>query len=362
MQESRVVVLGGGYAGATVARGVARQRGASVTLIDRESTFHERVRGHHMAVGRPVPERPFARLPRVRFVQAAVAGIDLDARAVRLDDGRSEAYDRLVVALGSGEPTHDLGSAVAGIATRADVLDLRDRLERLPSGAHVVVIGGGLTGIECVTEIAAAHPGLRTSIVHEGELLPAFTTGARRHVREALDRLRVTHVPARADGVRDGVVTTTAGPVHADLVVWAAGFGVSPIPADAGLDVDADGRVIVDPMLRSVSHPEVIAVGDVARATRDDGVPARMSCQTATQLALATAANLRRSLRGTPMRPVGFHYYGQNVSLGPGDAVSQWSDDRDRPRRWATVGRAAAAVKRLATAGAAFVAYGWTRS
>jgi NADH dehydrogenase len=86
--------------------------------------------------------------------------------------------------------------------------------------------------------------------------------------------------------------------------VWAAGFAVHPIAAASGLDVEDDGRITVDPMMRSVSHPEVYAVGDSAYTIGENGQPLPMSCASAgftrMQATAAIVGDLTWSLRGRP--------------------------------------------------------------
>src|SRR5690606_32950005 len=105
------------------------------------------------------------------------------------------SYDTLVHALGSAPA--DPG--VPGVAEHADelasrpgALRLRERLAGLGAGGRVVVVGGGLTGIEAVTEIAEARPDLDVALAARGGFGDWLSDAGRRHLRRALVRLGVT--------------------------------------------------------------------------------------------------------------------------------------------------------------------------
>src|SRR5262249_34155967 len=150
----------------------------------------------------------------------------------------------------------------------------------LPAGASVLIAGGGLTGIEAATEIAEARTDLVVALAVRSELGDWLGEKARTHLRKTFTRLGITvHEHTDITPVEsDGVVTATGARIAADTTVWTAGFAVHPIAAATTLAVAADGRIEVDGTMRSVSHPDVYAVGDAALAEGAGGRPLRMSC------------------------------------------------------------------------------------
>ncbi len=92
-------------------------------------------------------------------------------------------------------------------------------------------------------------------------------------------------------------------------------------------------EVIVDPFLRSISHPEIYAIGDAAHPREDPGVPVRMSAFTATILGAHGADSLSAVLRGKTPRPLSFAYLGQGIALGRHNAIgfNNYPDDMPRP-------------------------------
>ena len=102
---------------------------------------------------------------------------------------------------------------------------------------------------------------------------------------------------------------------------------------EAGLSVNECNQVIVDPFLRSISHPEIYAIGDAASPREDPGVRVRMSAVTATILGAHGADCLSAVLRGKAPKPLSFAYLGQGIALGRHNAIgfNNYPDDTPRP-------------------------------
>ncbi|MGR4878103.1 FAD-dependent oxidoreductase [Streptomyces sp. LARHCF249] len=153
----------------------------------------------------------------------------------------------------------------------------RVALAALPAGSTVTVIGGGATGIETAAEVAEARPDLRVRIVGSS-VAGSFSHRAYQRVRSGLVRLKVDIVDDGATGVADGVVHLRSGAeLASDLTLWAVVAGVPDLAARSGLQVDSQGRALVDEYLRSVDDERIFVVGDCA------AVPgARFACALAT--------------------------------------------------------------------------------
>ncbi|WP_367136291.1 NAD(P)/FAD-dependent oxidoreductase [Saccharothrix sp. HUAS TT1] len=354
-----VVVIGAGYAGLVAAKVAARSTGAGVTLVNARDRFVERVRLHQLAAGQPLRDLPLADLVRgagVELVVDRVTDIDLRAREVRLTGG-ALAYDRLVYALGS----HADLDAVPGAAEHAHAVSTQEDAEKLARALRharaVVVMGGGLTGIEAAAELAESRPDLDVRLVTAGGFGADLSAKGRAHLHRVFDRLGVgVRDHAEVTEVRaDGLVLAGGEHVAADAVVWTAGFRVPDLAARAGLAVDDRGRVLVDHTLTSVSHPEVLAVGDAAAITRPDGLELRMACATGLPTAQRAARGLAKRLAGGEPGPIGFRYRVRCISLGRRDGLIQFVDADDRPRERVLTGRAAARVKELVVRGTVLI-------
>ncbi|WP_256103615.1 NAD(P)/FAD-dependent oxidoreductase [Streptomyces sp. ODS05-4] len=368
--QHRIVVLGAGYAGAVAAGRLARRlhRGdVALTLVNAEPDFVERVRLHQLAAGQDLAARPLAEVfagTGVAVKVAKVTGVDVEGRRVALAavDGREGteeelAYDTLVYALGSGwddggvpgvaEHAHD-------VSGRAGALRLRDRLAALAAGRPVVVVGGGLTGVEAATEIAEARPDLDVALVARRGLGDWLSGKGRAHLRKAVDRLGITvHEHTAVGAVAADAVTTADGrTIPADATVWTTGFAVHPLARATALEVADRGRIVVDPTMRSVSHPQVYAVGDAATAIGPGGKPLRMSCASGVPMAWQAADAIAARLAGTEVPSISIRYAQQCVSLGREDGLIQFVTADDRAVDRALTGRLAARYKELICKGA----------
>ncbi|MFJ3091571.1 NAD(P)/FAD-dependent oxidoreductase [Streptomyces sp. NPDC086838] len=361
----RVVILGAGYAGMAAAIQLAartrKQRDTvQVTVVNAQERFTERMRLHMTATGRTLAAMSVPEMLEgtgARFVQGWVTAVDAAARTVRVDDDRVVPYDTLVYALGGVSDTSGVPGADDYAYTLSGVEDaelLAGRLETLSGGngsGTVVVVGNGLTGIESAAEIAERYPHLDVVLLGGEEPGATMNGRAAAHVRAALDRLGVR--------VRSGVevVKVLAGSVElaggesiaADAVLWTGGTRVAPLAAAAGFEVDGRGRIVTDRALRSVSHPEVYAVGDAAAISQGYGVM-HGTCQGGMPTGVHAALSIVRVLGGKAPKPFRFGYYHTPVSLGRGDAVVQFTRPDDSPRRICLVGKAAVRYKETVTA------------
>ncbi|WP_330331776.1 FAD-dependent oxidoreductase [Streptomyces sp. NBC_00536] len=358
-----VLVLGAGYAGLSTAIQLAartRKRGnLRVTLVNPYDTFTERLRLHMTATGQETAEMNIPELldgTGAAFVRGWVTAVDADAKTVRIDDDRVLRYDTLVYGLGSIADT----VTVPGVDDHAytfnspqDAALLADRLTRLTrlDGGTVVVGGSGLTGIEAAAEIAERHPELQVVLLGRQEPGAGMHPKAKAHLDAALARLGV-RVLAGVEVVKvlpDSVELADGTGIPADAVLWTSGTRVSPLATAAGLTVDERGRVVTDSALRSVSHPEVYAVGDAAAIRQGYGVM-HGTCQGGMPTGVHAALSILRVLAGKEPKPFRFGYYHTPVSLGRGDAVVQFTRPDDSPRRIVLTGKRAAKYKETVSA------------
>jgi NADPH-dependent 2,4-dienoyl-CoA reductase/sulfur reductase-like enzyme/rhodanese-related sulfurtransferase len=190
-------------------------------------------------------------------------------------------YDKLVLATGACPVRPPLpGADLSGILTLHGVEDAEEIKEMLArkQATDVVIVGGGLIGVE-VTE-ALVQSGCRVTMV---ELLPEILTmldaDMAWHVRAHMESkgvrvlagTKVTefHENAARPGAVGEVVTVGAdgssSVLPADMVILS--IGVRPnvdLARAAGLEIGSTGAIAVDEHLRSVTDPDVYAVGDCA--------------------------------------------------------------------------------------------------
>ncbi|MER6786339.1 FAD-dependent oxidoreductase [Streptomyces sp. NPDC000658] len=366
--QHRIIVLGAGYAGAIAAGRLARRlrrEDVAITLVNAEPDFVERVRMHQLAVGQELRPRPLDAMfagTGVRLRIARVTRVDVDRRTVTVlaADGAEElAYDTLVYALGSGWNDQGVPGAAEHahqVASRPGALRLRERLSGLAAGQAVVVVGAGLTGLEAATEIAEARPDLDVALAARAGLGDWLSPKGRRHLRKVVDGLGITvHEHTAVTAVEaDRVVTADGRSVPSAVTVWTTGFAVHPVAQATALEVTGAGRIVVDRTLRSVSHPDVYAIGDAALVTGPGDKPLRMSCASGVPMAWQAADAIASRLTGGKIPTVPLRYFNQCISLGRREGLIQYVTADDRAVSAALTGRLAAVYKELVCKGAAW--------
>jgi NADH dehydrogenase FAD-containing subunit len=363
LPSTRVVVVGAGYAGLlSTMRLAGRVTGHNVdiTLVNESDTFTERVRLHQFATNQPVLWRSLPRMLEktpVKFVQGRATALDPANHRVTLECRQKETsqleYDYLVYALGSVTER----SSVPGVAEHAYTLAPRGPLsaevlrQTLPAvastGGNVVISGGGATGIETAAEIATTYPDARVRLVTRDPFALHFGEDVARYIRRTLNCLGVEIVDQSAVskvGPRS-IVVDHLGELPCDVCLWTAGFEALPLAGDSGLEVNSRNQVIVDPFLRSISYPEIYAIGDAAAPREDPGFPVRMSAFTACILGAHGADSLGAAIAGQTPRPLSFAYVGQGIALGHHRAIGFNSYPDDRAKRPYFTGRLAYQIR-----------------
>jgi len=331
VERPSVVVVGGGYAGIRVAKGLDDV--ADVTLVDPKENFV-----HNVAAWRALVEpswldtifMPYARLLRAgRHRRDRVA--KADGTTVTLASGETLTPDYLVLATGSAYP----------FPAKLEIADAAEARERvlaahadLLAAQDVLIVGAGPSGLELAGEIASFFPTKSVAIADVGpDILPGpFDPEVRAELRRQLDAFGVTFVlgqplagldlPGTPEPARRGPVELRVGEdgtLRADI--WFQAFGVRPHSgylvgplADAR---DGQGNLRVSPSLRVAGQERVFALGDLADADRKmAGIASRQ--------AEVVVANIQSLIEGgpgadtyEPMPP------GILVPLGPAGGAGQ---------------------------------------
>jgi NADH:ubiquinone reductase (H+-translocating) len=359
----RIVVLGGGFGGVATARhlerALRRRTDVEITLVSRENFFvltpllfeacSGRLELRHCA--QPIR----AALRRTRFIEATVESVDLQRQLVRAEgtDGGAHRvpYDHLVVALGAS--TNDgliPGSSNAfTFKTMADALVLRNHVigcfERADAAADlaqrrgcltIVVIGGGLVGVELVGELTAFaddvlrfYPRIRRDEVRfrlfeaGPRILPEIDPKLAATAADVLERRGVQiQVSTAVRSIDTGRVRLDNDSIDAGTVVLTPGIVPSAVAGAIAVDRDQRGRIAVDAAMRSRSHPQVWALGDCAAIPGPDGRPYPALAQHAIREARQLAKNISAVIGGREPSPFMFRSLGSMASLGHTRAVA----------------------------------------
>ena len=351
MREARggVLVVGGGFAGAYVARLVG-ERGATIVSPENFMLFTPMLPEAASGTLEPrhtvVPLRQMC--PHAELLLGRVASIDEEQQLVHVetpDAGSFDVhYEQLVLALGAVSrtfPVPGLAEHGLGFKDLADAIQLRNRVLReleaadadvdsADAAAHLgfVFVGAGYAGVEALAELSDLvvdalrwYPRLRgrpqrwVLVDAAPKILSEIPLrlgdyAARELARRGVE-IQVSTTLESFDGKE--AVLSNGERIAAHTLVWTAGVKANPILGDFGLPLDERGRVRVDPFLRVEGRERVWALGDCA-AVPNEATPAHVDPPTS-QHALRQARRLAKNLAGEP-RAYRYRMLGQVATLG----------------------------------------------
>ena len=355
-----VVIVGGGFGGLRVARGL-QNAPVSVVLIDR--------RNHHLfqpllyqvasaALSPADIARPIRSILRkqknTQVLLDEVTAVDPEAKRVHLRNTEPLHYDWLVLAAGAGHAyfgNDHWASFAPGLKSIEDALEIRRRVLLAYEAAEqaesekerrrrltFVVVGAGPTGVEmagALREIASEtipadfrRVDTRTArvVLVEGQdrILSAMSKGASERAQEALQgmdievRLNTFVTDVDAEGVFLGEER-----LEAANVIWAAGVRASPIGKTLGSPTDSAGRVVVEADCSVKGHPNLFVIGDMASQT-SDSTPVPGVAQGAIQMGDFVARLIKEEARTGSRREAVFKYRdkGSLATIGRARAVA----------------------------------------
>jgi NADH:ubiquinone reductase (H+-translocating) len=362
----RVVIIGGGFGGLHAAQ-CLRNLPVKVTLMDRRNFHLFQPLLYQVATGWLSPANIAATLratlkrnKNIHVLLAEAVDIDVDHRCVLLDSG-SLSYDTLIVATGSRH--HYFGNehweALApGLKTIEDATEIRRRIfsafeaaeretatEELNALLTFVIVGGGPTGVElagALGEIANdtlkhdfrnIDPSKARILLIEAteRILPSYPAELAYQAEVALHKLGVTvRSQTVVTDIKPGAVKVNRGDTIESIpcrtVIWAAGVQASflgkALAHATGAKLDRSGRVLVEPDLTLLGHPEIFVIGDLAAYTHQTGKPLPGTAPVAIQQGQYVAKVIQNRLTGAP--PPSFHYRdrGNMAIIGRASAVA----------------------------------------
>lgn len=313
MSKARVVVVGGGFGGIQVAKGLAKPD-VHVTVIDRANHFLFQPLLYQVATAGLSPAdiaTPIRSILRgqknAEVLLGEVVGVDRDAKRVTLADGGEVDFDYLVLATGARHGyfgNDDWEPLAPGLKTLDDATWLRrnillafERAERAltpESRAEemtFVIVGAGATGVEMAGSIAELarralvcdfdhiRPELaRVVLVEAGpRVLAAYAEDLSAKALRSLESLGVeVKLNSKVTSVDPSGVTLSVGDesvlIRTRNVIWAAGVQATPVARWLGAESDRAGRVIVEPDLSVPGSPDIFVIGD-AMAIRGYPLP-----------------------------------------------------------------------------------------
>ncbi|MDY7371835.1 FAD-dependent oxidoreductase [Acinetobacter oleivorans] len=357
--SKRIIIAGSGFAGLWAALAAQRaiylasqEQNIEVVMVSPSPNVDIRPRLYEAVLENMNPDiSELLSVVGVKFLAGWVNKIDVDQQAIEVSttDGSKQtlSYDRFILATGSTTfmpPISGLTEYGFSVSTLEDAEKLDQHLKNLankPANAArntVVVAGGGLTGLETVTEMPErlrsilGETDIRVVLVDSStEIGAAMGDQAATVIREALTELgvegkaglRVTALDA------SGVTLSNGEKIETETVIWTAGMRANPLTSQIAGEKDNLGRLIGDAYLHAPEAKNVFVTGDTVKVPTDDlGNFNVMSCQHAMSLGRVAGYNAAAELVDLPLHPYSQPKYVTCVDLGPWGAL--YSEGWDR--------------------------------
>jgi NADH dehydrogenase len=271
----KLVILGGGYGGLTVAMHLLEKElppDTVIVLVDRSPFQGLKTEYYALAAGTIAETHirvHFPVDPRLILSYGEVSSIDLDNKQVLFAGKEPLSYDWLVIALGCTDNYHGIPGAeqyTNSIQSFSQTRVTYQKVNDVAPYGQVTVVGGGLSGVEIAAELRESRPDLNIRILDRGaSILSAFPSKLQHFVRGWMTEHDIemrSHVSlCRVDG---GDLYNQEEIIRTDVTVWTAGIQPSPVVQAMALPKDKQGRLLINEYHQLPDYNEVYVVGDCA--------------------------------------------------------------------------------------------------
>lgn len=324
-----LVLVGGGHSHVAVLRKFAMRPlpGLRLTLITRDlhtpysGMLPGYIAGHYRYDDCHIDLRKLAQFAGARLYHSPVDALDLADRRVICRHRPPVRFDLLSLNIGSRPQTLDIpGAAKHALAVKPIDRFLQgweqliQHILNRTAPFRLAVVGGGAGGVELalatqhrlrkeLTEARRSTETLQHCLLTDtSQILPGHAPRTRAAFQKVLASRQIPiFTRHRVSKIEPGLIHCENGQtVSADAVLWVTHASAPPWLARAGLATDSRGFVQVDDALRSISHPEVFAAGDIA-AVRNHHRP--KAGVFAVRQGPPLTTNLRRAALGIVPKP-----------------------------------------------------------
>ncbi len=345
--QGGVLILGGGFAGAYVAR-LLGTRGATIVSLENFMLYTpllpEAASGTLEPRHAVVPIRIMC--PHAELLLGTATGVDLEAQTATVDTElgtQTVRWRELVLALGAVPrviPIPGLTEHGLSFKSLADAIHLRNHVLQELEAADAatdeeerarrltfVFVGAGYAGVEALAELsdltddaARYYPRLKgvprrwVLVDAAPKILPEIPSRLGDYAARELEQRGVEiYVNTTLESASEDAVVLAGGrTIPTRTLVWTAGVMANPLLGELGLPLDERKRVEVDEFMRVRGHDHVWSLGDCARVPNTrSATPDPPTCQHALRQARRLAKNLQGDLQ-----PYGYRMLGQVATLG----------------------------------------------
>ena len=358
--KKRVVILGGGFAGLKLAKSL-KKSDFQIVLIDKNNYHQFQPLFYQVATAGLEPSaisfplrKAFQNQQHIHFRITSLQKIDAENQAIHTDIGRL-AYDYLVVAIGAdtnyfgnqnikrhATPMKSLGEAINlrnTILTNFEKALNETDSKVVDSLLNFVIVGGGPTGTELAGALAEMknymlpkdYPELDFSrmkiylLEAAAKVLNGYSEISSVKGKKYLEKLGVQVMTDTFVKDYDGksVLLADRKTLATDTLIWAAGIKGNPVHGLGTEIIGRGGRLKVDAYNTVENHPNIFAIGDIALMTTEkyeNGHP--QVAQVAIQQADLLAKNLKRTIKGQPLKAFKYLDKGSLATVGRNLAVA----------------------------------------
>ncbi|XVF19850.1 hypothetical protein REPUB_Repub11eG0146400 [Reevesia pubescens] len=322
-EKPRVVVLGSGWAGCRLMKGLDPNLYDIVCVSPRNHMVFTPLLAstcvgtlEFRSVAEPITriQPSISSAPGSYFFLANSTAVDTENQEVHCEtvtDGADTldpwkfkiSYDKLVIASGAQASTF----GIHGVKEHAIFLrevhhaqEIRRKLllnlmlsdvpglseEEKRRLLHCVVVGGGPTGVEFSGELSDfikrdvhqrythVKDNIHVTLIEANEILSSFDDRLRRYAIKQLTKSGVRLVRGIVKDVKPGnLILSDGSEVPYGLLVWSTGVGPSPFVNSLGLPKSPGGRIGIDEWLRVPNVPDVFSIGDCSGFLESTGKP-----------------------------------------------------------------------------------------
>ena len=353
-----VLIVGGGFAGINAAKVLGKSKQVQVTLIDRRNhhLFQPLLYQVAMAALSPAeiaaPIRSIlSKYLNIRVIQGEVKAVNLQEKAV-ITDTKEYSYDYIILACGAQHSyfgKEEWEEYAPGLKTIEQATEIRRRVLTAFEAAEreddiglqkrhltFIIVGGGPTGVELagaigemsrftlVKDFRKIDPKLTRIILIEAgpRILPLFPEKLASRATRDLETLGVqVWTSSRVTQVNSEGVEVGQEKVQAGTVLWAAGVQVSALNHKLGVELDSQGRVVVEPDLSLKEYSDAFVAGDQANFSHQNGTPLPGLAPVALQQGRFIANNILRELNGHSRQAFKYFDKGQMATIGKSRAI-----------------------------------------